>query len=222
MITEKEIEVLNYVLKGRMTIFDIGCSYGEYSLYIIDKMFGEQFKLHCFEPEGDFFAIECEEMGNYKNITLNNFALTDKEGIRDFYRIKSPSRDREGCSSFTNRPVFKDWNCIRGTVNCSTLDNYINDNNISHIDLMKIDVEGAELSVLKGGSKSLNANIVDIIQIEYGTTYTDAGITMSEIINYMSPFNYILCDFNNGFIKMDMFIEDYHFDNYYFIRKALL
>jgi FkbM family methyltransferase len=222
MIEKKEIEVLDHILKGGMTIFDIGCSYGDYSSYIIDKMFGEPFELHCFEPVTDFFNVEQSRMGHYKNIHLNNIALTDKRGMERFYRIQSESKEVEGCSSFTNRPVFKNWPFVMDAVNCSTLDDYIAERGISHIDLMKIDVEGAEFKVLRGGRLALINRIIDIIQLEYGETYRDAGITMQEIIDYMAPSNYVLCNFDNGFTDITKFVENYDFGNYYLIRKELL
>ena len=44
------------------------------------------------------------------------------------------------------------------TVNATTLDRYMRDNNISKIDLLKIDTVGNELNILKGASDALNGN----------------------------------------------------------------
>jgi len=57
---------------------------------------------------------------------------------------------------------------IEEKVDIQTLDNFCKKNKIKKIDLLKIDVEGNELNVLKGAEKMINAGLIDYIQFEFG------------------------------------------------------
>jgi len=61
---------------------------------------------------------------------------------------------------------------------------YATDKQIRRIHLLKIDVEGHELEVLKGFDEKLRD--VDHVQFEYGGTYLDAGISLRQVIDYLS------------------------------------
>jgi hypothetical protein len=66
-------------------------------------------------------------------------------------------------------------------VKCEKLSDYINENNIKHIDFLKIDVEGHELGVLQGLDNYLNASFIDFIQFEYGGANIDTHTTLRDL-----------------------------------------
>ena len=49
-----------------------------------------------------------------------------------------------------------------------TGDVYLREHGIDHVDLLKIDVEGAEMSVLRGFNASFRRGAIDMVQFEYG------------------------------------------------------
>ncbi len=53
------------------------------------------------------------------------------------------------------------------TIQLTTIDQFVDDNNISKITLLKIDTEGNEYNVLKGAEESIKKGIIDIIQFEF-------------------------------------------------------
>ena len=57
---------------------------------------------------------------------------------------------------------------IQEKVQVTTLDRVVEDRGIGHIDLLKIDVEGHELDVLRGAKETLEADRIDIVQFEFG------------------------------------------------------
>jgi len=67
-----------------------------------------------------------------------------------------------------NRILFqKNMNSYRSTLmQITTLDDFIEKNEIDFIDILKIDVEGFELEVIQGATKALEKGIVQILQIE--------------------------------------------------------
>ena len=61
-------------------------------------------------------------------------------------------------------------------------------NNINHIDFLKIDTEGYELNVLKVFEEYIS--YIDIIQFEYGGTFLDNNTKLIDVINYLKQYNF--------------------------------
>ena len=60
---------------------------------------------------------------------------------------------------------------------------------ISRINLLKIDTEGNELKVLAGGKKTLSANKIDIIQIEFNEMNVVSRTFMRDFVQLLSSYN---------------------------------
>ena len=67
------------------------------------------------------------------------------------------------------------------SVNIDTLDNYIKNNNISHIDMLKIDVETFEKNVLDGAKDSLN--MVKYMLMEVNFEDENANYTVPDLMS---------------------------------------
>ena len=65
---------------------------------------------------------------------------------------------------------------------------YMINNNINHIDFLKIDTEGYELNVLKGFEEYIS--YIDIIQFEYGGTFLDNNTKLIDVFNYLKQYNF--------------------------------
>jgi FkbM family methyltransferase len=134
-------------------IFDIGANAGYYSLQFAKK-YSSIKSVHAFEP------IQKTYKTLLKNVNLNNlnkkiicqpFGLGDCDKKVEFY---IPGFSGSVAASMEN--LHPEENNEVEMVNIITLDKYCIDNNISELDLMKIDVEGSESFVLKGAMASLN------------------------------------------------------------------
>lgn len=102
--------------------------------------------IHIFEPVPEFFNILVQRYSNNPRFKLYNFAVSAINGIIDFYRTSSPGSDSifkviENNHSGYN---FNTINSIK--VKSVKLKDVISEN----IDLLSIDVQGAELEVLRG------------------------------------------------------------------------
>lgn len=220
-IEHDELEVVKKIkLSDGAVLFDIGCSYGAKTEEYINKLGGKNFTIHCFEPLPLQYNEEVKKFGHLSNIHLNNVALSDKSGLLPFYWVPSwpvlSGFDRQ--SGHHESIPYEVIN-----VNVLTLDYYINKNDIKHIDWMKIDVEGGEFAVLKGGEKMLSDGIVDIIQFEYGITWKTPNIQIMDVINYVSEFGYKVCGYNNGkFIEIIDFEENYAYNILYIMKNTSL
>lgn len=181
----------HYRNKESCVIFDIGANIGEWTVKIAQNM-GPNLIIHSFEPSKKTYE-RLKEIKNIKyepQIHLYNHGLSDKSGEAEFYVC--------GQTAGTNSLYKRQAECIgvtqgaREKIVLEKGDEFCQELGLEHIDFIKIDTEGHELSVLKGFDKMLSAHKIDMIQFEYGGCWVDAGIFLMDAFNYLLPKGYYL------------------------------
>jgi FkbM family methyltransferase len=124
---------------------DIGANIGRYSL----EMSKNSNKVFAFEPElNNFIALkENIQLNNLRNIKTENIALSNSNKKINLYLNK----ENNG-----GHTIIKRDTSYKQRVNSMKLDYFLKNKKIKKIDLIKIDVEGAELKVFKGSKDTLN------------------------------------------------------------------
>jgi len=186
-------------LKPGMTFFDIGANLGQYTL-LAAKQVGINGQVHSFEPSSRMFSelkfnVELNGLSNVCN--LNNVAVSDKEGISKLSKYEAGG---EVYGSLGNQNWAESCKSIIGheEVKTITLNGYIKERNIIHVDLIKIDIEGAELLALRGANQLLNCPDAPTIVLEMADITTDGfGYKALEIWDYLGSFGYRMYCFNN-------------------------
>jgi FkbM family methyltransferase len=168
------------------TIFDVGCNGGSF-IKVLNYL-NIKNNIHCFEPH-PYLSDYTEQI--YPFITMNKYCLTNNIGTID---VTFPMWS-VGLSSIIHRPVFdrlksEGQEFKKINVKCETIDNYCKINNITKIDFIKIDVEGAEKMVLDGANNMLQNNTIKMGIFEIGETLADAGTSEDEICKYLMNYNY--------------------------------
>jgi len=156
-------DVINYYRDNpKINIIDVGANVGDtamdYNIY---------FKLssvYCFEPVTKTFNQLCERIKNKSNISCFNYALGDKANE---VRIKiNPTSS--GLNSLIEK-VNEDLSTKENeTVKVRTLDEFVLENQIKSIGILKIDTEGYETHVLNGAKICIENKIIDFIFCEVG------------------------------------------------------
>ena len=142
-------------------IFDIGAYTGIYSLSAASL--NRKSKVFAFEALDTVYGrlhIN-KSSNNFGNIELRHVALAEKEGEAEFSVYSGDSVLSTGSSLVgkqAGRPVFQ-----KKRVSTISLDGILADSNISRLDLLKIDAEGAEYLIFEGGRKAFQKYKPDII-----------------------------------------------------------
>lgn len=179
-------------LRAGMVVVDAGAHVGDLTL-----MFARLVELtgtvHAFEPAPQTFErleSSCRAAG-LSNVRLNAVALAEHTGQIDFNVYQA---EYWAWNTRAVRPLAKYGIDIAApivmSVPCLTLDQYCEDNGVRHVDMLKIDVEGAELDVLVGADRLLREQRIRLVTFEFGQTTFDMGHTPDEIIAYFHRHNY--------------------------------
>jgi FkbM family methyltransferase len=157
--------ILRKVLKPQSTCVDVGCHKGE----ILDLMlyWAPEGTLYGFEPIPEFYEQLQEKYRSNGRVRIFATALSDKGGRSTFQHVlNAPAYSGIRKRKYDNRHVD-----IREiTVSTGTLDAILV--NSPPVDLIKIDVEGAEYLVLRGARETIRRSRPVII-FEFGMGAAD-------------------------------------------------
>jgi FkbM family methyltransferase len=181
-----------------LTVFDVGANVGDWSK-VAFEIFGRP-EIHAFELSESTRAtlrLNLDAIGSNQSIKTRGLtfagdaklhapavalgAAPGEFSYKDYgdgstVNTLVPTAFHDGTKSHTMR-----------TAQVTTGDAYVREHGIKRIDLLKVDVEGAELSVLQGFKESIAAGVVNTIQFEYGYANGDAGHLMKDFYELLSP-----------------------------------
>jgi FkbM family methyltransferase len=161
----RELEFVLQVLQPGMTFVDVGANVGLYSVPASKKVQGG--KVFAFEPTPWTYQVLLENirLNNLKNVCAERFAVGDAEGEAV---LKLNVAGKEGLNTI-GRPAHE-FSDIQGSerVPITRLDDFVDRYSIQRVDVLKIDVEGAELLVLRGAQRLLRRPDAPLIVYESG------------------------------------------------------
>jgi len=181
-----ETNLVKKAVRKGSVVLDIGANIGYYTL-IFAKLVGEQGKVFAFEPEPFNFKLlkKNVEINNYQNVILQNSAVSNNNGKTKLYL----SQEQSG----THR-IFPSHICSNNYVEVEMvrLDDYFKKNVLAEkISFIKIDVEGAELGVLKGMKSLLELNKKLEILIEFIPPYIkEFGANPIDVLSLLENYNF--------------------------------
>lgn len=185
----QNVDILSSLLIAGAVFLDIGANIGQYTL-IGSRIVGEEGEVHCFEPDPETFRclVDNIEMNGLKNVSASQVALSNEEGARTFY-LSWPQY--MGGNSFRSSSSPESWPGRVCEVKCYTLDSYVRKRSVRHIDVIKIDVEGAEVEVLKGAETILRAENKPAILFESnGPALKRLGHSPAELTQLLIDWGY--------------------------------
>lgn len=180
-------QILSSTLKPNSNGVDIGCHEGSFLELFLQ--YAPQGRHWAFEPLPDYYE---KLKSKFINVSVHHFALSDKEGTTVFY--KAIGAEAMSGLQPQHYPVSAQVEELHVTT--KKLDSVIPEN--TPVDFIKIDVEGAELQVLKGGMQTI-ARCRPIIMFEFASVHVDAyGVTPREMFDFFLTNNYRLFRLDKG------------------------
>jgi FkbM family methyltransferase len=218
---DNEIKSFKKFIPNAKIFVDVGGNKGLYSLSLI-KIFDIQ-KIHIFEPSIFNVEILKHKFLDNKKIIINNCGLSNVRSSATLFSDKSGS----GLASLSNRKLdhFGIKFETREEISLVRFDEYW-DMNITEkcIDLLKIDVEGHELSVLEGvGDKIKN---IKVIQFEFGGCNIDTKTYFQDFWYFFLKNNFDIYRITPlGKFKINSYsesLERFQTTNYFCINRQLI
>jgi FkbM family methyltransferase len=164
-------------------------------------------KVYAFECNPDCLIKCIENLSRVNNVIKQNITLIDKavsltdENIT-FYPFDLTKYNNMGSSSLLkidfsmrdiNDPDYNKPNPQKEiTVQGIRLDTYLNENKITNIDMLCIDLQGFELNAIKSLGNNLHNVKYIITECSIYNTYIN-GATFTELNEYLNSFNFIYC-----------------------------
>jgi FkbM family methyltransferase len=184
-----EWRFLNQHLKSDMVFIDVGANQGEYSLYAAKRL--TKGYVYAFEPVDFFYNLLGENiaLNKFRNIQTFHYGLSDKNMQLPIYMGATGAGEHEGLATIFQSDQRKRF--IQN-IELKILDEIADTLGLQRVDFMKIDVEGAEMLVLKGAHKTI-ARFRPLILLEINdATYRAAGFSQQDVIRFFTDLNYTL------------------------------
>ena len=216
---EKEIKVLPELIKQGTDTIDVGVYRGVYS-YELSRLSNH---VHLFEANPIIYEYLQKNLTRIiKNITLYNYALSDRKGIAKFrvpirrktiFQSQFEEKYHVGMGTIHEANTFNKFD--KFDVKTVKLDNFEFPNKISFI---KIDVEGHELKVIDGAKETIKKHKPNLL-IEIEEQHSKEKL--SESINYILNLHYKSYIYkNNTLIEIKDYKKFNNEINFIFIPKS--
>ena len=191
---EKEVTLLmqKFIKEGDV-VFDVGANIGYYTLIFANEI-GDKGKVYAFEPcPRNIVNLENNiKRNDFKNIIIEKKALGENSQKKDMY---FPYNVQFGIGSFFKARSY----LTPQKVQVIKLDDFIEQEKISSIDFMKLDIEGGEIYALKGMKRALSQGIIKNLFIDiHNTILLQNGYKPQEIKNILLQYGYSLHKVTSG------------------------
>ncbi|MDF0492913.1 FkbM family methyltransferase [Bradyrhizobium yuanmingense] len=159
---DEHLHILSLLQKQNPVILDIGCNDGTDTKQFLKLCPHAQ--LYCFEPDPRASARFKKNMGpDLDKVSLFEIAISDRNGRVDFHPSNGEGDAKEwDLSGSIRRPknhlTEYDWVRFDRPISVETrrLDDWCSEAGLSNIDLIWMDVQGAESDVIAGGIETLS------------------------------------------------------------------
>ena len=177
------------------TVFDVGCYTGIF-LDVCLKVYSSTTQIFAFEAEKEIFN-KLEKYHNIKNVKIYNIGIGDtntvanlnvsyQKGTSTFSQPNQNSKYLNFKTKLLKERVFVRQEQVR----MQTIDKFSVTNEVTQIDLLKIDTEGYELAVLKGAIQSIANTKIILIELSSHDMYFNYD--KNEIEQFLLQNNFLL------------------------------
>ena len=134
------------------TYFDIGANVGDWTKEVLTlaRRNSQEVTIYCFEPVRATFQALGKNIFS-QSVVLENLGMGSDVGKKDILALEGRHSGLSSLYEFTDKEFARGVKIHSESVSLDTIDHYCASRNIEAIDFIKIDTEGNEVPVLRGG-----------------------------------------------------------------------
>lgn len=192
VLEKNELEFFKKKSFNNFICFDVGANIGYFSKWLLTL--NNIREVHSFEPDPVNFEILSKNTEMFSNSFVNQVAISNKKGNINLFLNPISSGDNTILNTTSNESIL---------VKSITLDEYVNNTNISKVDFLKIDIQGAEIKAIEGGEFSIKF-FRPMMYMEYTPedVNIDALFLYDYIMSMTSSLNFKIYCINDGVSKV--------------------
>lgn len=199
-------DVVSGEIRQPLVVVDAGARNG----FQLIPQLHRHLRLFAFEPDPTSYATLVERYRNssqFHSAKCFPFALADELGMATLYSTAHPSMsslmqaDKKLFASYTQRMGdAKSWSegfevVAQHEVQQTTLERLCEEQQLQHIDFLKLDTQGSELKILKGAQRLLERKKIGVVFTEFSmVNYYENQVCFSELDQWMKAQGYRLID----------------------------
>jgi FkbM family methyltransferase len=172
--------------RGRPVVaLDVGAFHGTWSTAVLERT--SSATVHAFEPVATSFAQLAANLDGVAH--AHHCAIGATTGTAEMFAPVTTGGAVGEHASLYDRDLSGMNVAVAtiGSVPVRTLDEFCAEMEIQRIDLLKLDTEGHELSVLEGARGLLESRAIDTIQFEFGGANIDSRTFLRDIVDVLRP-----------------------------------
>jgi FkbM family methyltransferase len=178
------------------TFVDVGASVGYYTLVAADAV-GERGRVVAFEPAPSSCSIlrRNVRLNGFENVTVEEMAVSNEPGSVKLFLAP----DNKGDHRIFDGPERRPW----VEVDAVTLDGHF-DGARRRVDVLKVDVQGAELAVLEGASRLLDENPGIRVVVEFSPSgLAGLGARGSDLLDFLAARDFVWFDLGIADVEVE-------------------
>ena len=187
------------VSKPNPIILEIGCNDGSNTLWFLETF--DSPRIFCFEPDPRAASRFKHKIGDKPEISFYEYAISDKDGEKTFY-MSSGQEDEtmpEGwdCSGSIRKPknhlIVHPWCKFEKQIIVKTkrLDTWCKEKEINRIDFIWMDVQAAEIDVIRGGRNALRNTRYLYTEYNNKELY-DGQLSLKQLLKELPEFEVVI------------------------------
>src|SRR6266699_1584281 len=179
-----ELLLIRTVAPHARYFVDVGANVGAWAKSFLEAMALSGSGL-LFEPSPETASRARVALRNYApRIEVVEAAVGEESGKIRFFAEPQCGETSSVVSGFSHQSA------VALNVRMTTLDREFEARAVEYVDVLKVDVEGFDLKVLKGAKHALKEGRIGIVQFEYNAPWAMAGSTLAEAISLLESCGY--------------------------------
>jgi FkbM family methyltransferase len=188
--------LLRRLLKPGMVFFDVGANIGEFTA-LAGHCVGRAGQVHAFEASPRTFSqlVDNVALNRLQNVRLVECAVSSDNGVREFFLspgIASGSSSLAPAHDYSGQSV---------KVRAVTLDSYVEENGVPSVNVVKLDIEGAELEAVKGASRLLERDRPTLIVEYHPEVARRFGVDLADLTAALESHRYRLFEIQGARLR---------------------